>query len=94
MDFRNILALDVFADVFQVHSLLSFHFMMPPVFHSEFIGLDWPVLLLGHIIMFCFLAVKLDWSWIPLTEHEKLCGSDGDDYRAQVSSLEKTFHNS
>ena len=67
---------------------------MHPVFHSEFIGLDWPILLVGHIIMFFSLSVRLDWSWIPLTEHEQLCGKKGDAYRAQVSSLEKTFENS
>ena len=67
---------------------------MHPVFNSEFIGLDWPILLVGHIIMFLFLTLRLDWSWIPLTDHEKLCGSEGDSYRAQVSSLEKTFKNS
>ena len=67
---------------------------MHPVFHSEFIGLDWPFLLIGHVIMFCSLSLKLDWSWIPLTDHEKLCGSKGDTYRAQVSSLEKIFQNS
>ncbi len=64
---------------------------MHPEFHSEFIGLDWPVLFIGHIIMFWSLTKRLDWSWIPLTEHEKLCGSKGDLYRAQVSSLEKAF---
>ena len=44
--------------------------------------------------MFWSLSVRLDWSWIPLTDHEKLCGSKGDTYRAQVRSLEKTFQNS
>tara|TARA_Y100001968_G_scaffold45448_1_gene35490 strand:+ start:172 stop:375 length:204 start_codon:yes stop_codon:yes gene_type:complete len=67
---------------------------MHPVFHSEYIGLDWPIIFFGHIIMFCYLAVRLDWSWIPLTDHEKLCGSEGDEYRAQVSSLEKIFQHS
>ena len=67
---------------------------MPPVFHSEFIGLDWPILFIGHIIMFWSLTKRLDWSWIPLTDHEKLCGNKGDAYRAQVSSLERTFQNS
>ena len=67
---------------------------MHPVFHSEFIGLDWPILFIGHIIMFWSLALRLDWSWIPLTDHEKLCGNKGNSYRAQVSSLEKTFQNS
>ena len=67
---------------------------MHPVFHSEFIGLDWPILFFGHIIMFWSLTVRLDWSWIPLADHEKLCGFKGDAYRAQVSSLEKTFENS
>ena len=67
---------------------------MHPFFHSEFIGIDWPILFVGHIIMFCSLSVRLDWSWIPLTEYEKLCGSEGYAYRAQVNSLEKTFHNS
>ena len=47
---------------------------MHPVFHSEFIGLDW--------------------SWIPLTDHERLCGPKGDVHRTQVSLLEKTFQNS
>ena len=68
--------------------------MTHPVFNSDFIGLDWPILLVGHIIMFWSLSVRLKWSWIPLTEHEKLCGSEGDNYRAQVRSLEKTFQNS
>ena len=67
---------------------------MQPNFHSELIGLDWPVLLIGHVIMFWSLAVRLDWSWIPLTEHERLCGSKGDNYRSQVNSLEKTYQNS
>ena len=67
---------------------------MHAVFHSEFVGIDWPVLLIGHLIMFYFFSVKLDWSWIPLTEHEKLCGSNGDTYRSQVNSLEKIFKNS
>tara|TARA_B100000965_G_C19261884_1_gene613384 strand:+ start:190 stop:393 length:204 start_codon:yes stop_codon:yes gene_type:complete len=67
---------------------------MHPVFHSEFIGLDWPILLIGHIIMFWSSTVRLDWSWIPLTDHEILCGSKGDKYRSQVISLEKTFQNS
>tara|TARA_Y100001968_G_C19226266_1_gene652226 strand:- start:506 stop:709 length:204 start_codon:yes stop_codon:yes gene_type:complete len=67
---------------------------MHPVFHSEFVGLNWPTLLVGHLIMFCFLSLRLDWSWIPLTEYEKLCGSKGDAYRDQVKSLEKTFQNS
>ena len=67
---------------------------MQPIFHSEYIGLDWPILFIGHIIMFWSLTVRLDWSWIPLTDHEKLCGSEGDAFRAQVSSLEKTFQNS
>ncbi len=67
---------------------------MQPDFYSEFIGLDWPNLFLGHIIMFWSLAVRLDWSWISLTDHEILCGSKGDAYRAQVSSLENTFVNS
>jgi len=67
---------------------------MTPVFHSELIGIDWPILLIGHIIMFWSLSIRLDWSWIPLTDHEKLCGSKGDNYRAQVISLEKAFQNS
>ncbi len=67
---------------------------MHPVFHSEFIGLDWPILFIGHIIMFWSLTLRLDWSWIPLTDHEKLCGHKGNSYRSQVSSLEKTFQNS
>ena len=67
---------------------------MHPVFHSEFIGIDWPFLLIGHIIMFWTFTGRFNWSWIPLTEHEKLCGSQGDDYRAQVSSLEKIYQNS
>jgi len=67
---------------------------MQPIFHSELIGLDWPVLLIGHVIMFWSLAVRLDWSWIPLTEHERLCGSKGDNFRSQVSSLEKIYQNS
>ena len=67
---------------------------MHPVFHSEIIGLDWPVLFIGHLIMFWSLTVRLDWSWIPLTEHEKLCGYKGDQYRAQISFLEKTFQKS
>ena len=67
---------------------------MHPIFHSELIGLDWPILLFGHLIMFWFLAERLVWSWIPLTDHEKLCGSKGDEYRAQVNSLEKIFQNS
>tara|TARA_B100000700_G_C14566834_1_gene633777 strand:- start:320 stop:523 length:204 start_codon:yes stop_codon:yes gene_type:complete len=67
---------------------------MHPVFHSEFIGLDWPILLIGHVIMFWSLAVRIDWSWIPLTEHEKLCGTEGDNFRSQVRSLEKIFQNS
>ena len=68
--------------------------MIHPVFHSDFIGLDWPILLFGHLIMFWFLSARLDWSWIPLTDHEKLCGSEGDTFRAQVSLLEKAFQNS
>ena len=67
---------------------------MHPIFHSEVIGLDWPFLLIGHVVMFWSLAVRLSWSWIPLTEHEKLCGSKGDAYRAYISSFEKTFENS
>ena len=67
---------------------------MQPVFHPEFIGLTWPVLLVGHVIMFWSLSVRLNWSWIPLTDHEKLCGSKGDEYRAQVNSLEKAFQKS
>ena len=67
---------------------------MHPIFHSEFIGLDWPVLLIGHVVMFWSLSVRLNWSWIPLTDHEKLCGSEGDAYRAHIRSLEKTFQNS
>ncbi len=67
---------------------------MQPQFHSDLIGIDWPILLIGHLIMFWSLAVRLNWSWIPLTEHEKLCGPEGDDYRAQVDSLEKTYQNS
>ena len=66
---------------------------MHPVFHPDHIGLDWPILLAGHIIMFWSLSTRLDWSWIPLTDHEKLCGSKGDTYRAHVRSLEKTFQN-
>ena len=62
---------------------------MHPVFHSEFIGLDWPILFIGHIIMFWSLTVRLDWSWIPLTDHEKFCEVKGENYRAQVSSLKK-----
>ena len=68
--------------------------MIHPVFHHDYIGLDWPVLFFGHLIMFWSLSVRLDWSWIPLTDHEKLCGSKGDLYRAHVRSLEKTFQNS
>tara|TARA_B100000579_G_C22232889_1_gene576921 strand:- start:360 stop:557 length:198 start_codon:yes stop_codon:yes gene_type:complete len=64
---------------------------MHPVFHSEFIGLDWPILFVGHLIMFWSLALILDWSWIPLTEHRKLCGSNGNQYREKVDLLEKTF---
>ena len=67
---------------------------MHPIFHSELITLDWPILLFGHITMFWFLTERFDWSWIPLTDHEKLCGSKGDKYRAQVNSLEKIFQNS
>ena len=67
---------------------------MTPVFHSELIGIDWHILLIGHIIMFWSLSIRLDWSWIPLTDHEKLCGSKGDNYRAQVILLEKAFQNS
>ena len=66
---------------------------MHPIFHSEFIGLDWPIIFIGHIIMFCSLSVRFDWTWIPLTDREKLCGSKGDSYRSQVSSLEKAFQN-
>ena len=66
---------------------------MHPIFHSEYIGIDWPILLIGHIIMFWSLAIKLDWSWIPLTDYEKLCGPEGDDFRSQVNSLEKIFNN-
>ena len=67
---------------------------MQPAFHSEIIGLDWPVLFIGHLIMFWSLTVRLDWSWIPLNEHEKLCVSKGDQYRAQISFLEKNFQKS
>ena len=67
---------------------------MHPVSYSDFIGLDWPILFIGHIIMFWSLIVRLDWSWIPLKDHEKLCGSKGDGYRYQVRSLEKTFQKS
>tara|TARA_Y100001968_G_scaffold172129_1_gene157555 strand:+ start:202 stop:405 length:204 start_codon:yes stop_codon:yes gene_type:complete len=67
---------------------------MNPTFHSEFIGLDWPILVVGHIIMFIFFRVNLDWSWIPLTEHEILCGEKGDDYRYQVSLLERIYQKS
>ena len=67
---------------------------MHPVFHSEFIGLKWPILVVGHVVMFWSLSVRLDWSWIPLTDHERLCGSNGDNYRAQVSSLEKAYEKS
>ena len=67
---------------------------MHPIFHPEFIGLDWPILLIGHIIMFWSLSLKLDWSWIPLTDHERLCGSLGHTYRAQVTSLEKIYQKS
>ena len=67
---------------------------MHPVFHSELIGLDWTILFIGHIIMFMSLTIRLDWSWIPLTDHEKLCNSKGYEYRAQVISLERTFQNS
>ncbi len=67
---------------------------MHPVFNSEFIGLDWLILFIGHIIIFWSLTVRLDWFWIPLTDYEKLCGSNGDSYRDQVSSLEKTFQKS
>ena len=67
---------------------------MHPVFHSDYIGLDLTMLFIGHIIMFYSLTLRLDWSWIPLTDHEKLCGSKGDAYRAQVNSLEKTYQNS
>ncbi len=65
--------------------------MTHPVFHSEFIGLDWPVLFIGHVIMFWSFTGRVDWSWIPLTEHEKLCASKSDLYRSQVNSLEKLF---
>ena len=64
---------------------------MQPVFHSEFIGIDWPVLIIGNIIMFWSLATRLNWKWIPLTEHEKLCGSKGEKYRADMRFLEMTF---
>ncbi len=67
---------------------------MHPIFHSEFVGLDWPMLCIGHVIMFWSLTVRLDWSWIPLTEHETLCDSKGYSYRAQVSYLEKIVQNS
>tara|TARA_Y100001968_G_scaffold2437_1_gene2058 strand:- start:4005 stop:4208 length:204 start_codon:yes stop_codon:yes gene_type:complete len=67
---------------------------MQPVFHSELVGIDWPIILLGHLIMFWTLTLRFDWSWIPLTEHEKLCGAKGDSYREQVNSLEKIFENS
>tara|TARA_Y100001968_G_scaffold245823_1_gene229992 strand:+ start:863 stop:1066 length:204 start_codon:yes stop_codon:yes gene_type:complete len=67
---------------------------MSPVFHSEFIGIDWPILFVGHILMFFTLTTRFDWSWIPLTEHEKLCGSNGDQFRHQVNLLEKTFQKS
>ena len=64
---------------------------MHPVFHSEFIGLDWPILLIGHIMMFWFLSKRLDWSVIPLTDHEKLCGPEGDNLREKVSLLQKVY---
>ena len=64
---------------------------MHPVFHSEFIGLDWPILFVAHIIMFWSLAVRVHWSWIPFTDHEKLCGSKGDACRAQVNSVCESF---
>ena len=62
---------------------------MHPIFHSEFVGLDWPVLLIGHVIMFFSLSLRLDWSWIPLTDHEKLCGTKGDEYKNEVYILPK-----
>ncbi len=67
---------------------------MHPVFHFEFIGVDLPNVFIGHIIMFWSLTIRLDWSWIPLTDYEKLCGSKGDEYRAQVTLFEKTYQNS
>ena len=67
---------------------------MQPVFHSDVVGLDWPILLVGHIVLFISLSLRFDWSWIPLTEHERLCGSEGDKYRFQVNLLEKTYKNS
>ena len=67
---------------------------MHPVFNHEAIGLDWPVLFIGHLIMFWSLASRLDWSWIPLTDHERLCGSDGDQYRTRVLTLNKIYENS
>ena len=67
---------------------------MHPVFYSQFIGLDWPILFIGHIIMFWSLTVRLDWSLIALTEYEKLRGSKSDQFQAQVNLLEKTFQKS
>ena len=58
---------------------------MHPGFHSEFIGLDWPILLVGQVIMFWSLTVRLDCSWIPIADHDKLCGSKGDAFLSQVS---------
>ena len=67
---------------------------MHPIFHSELTGLDWSFLLIGHIIMFFSLAIRLDWSWIPLTEHDNLYGLKGNLYLDRVNSLEKFFQNS
>ncbi len=67
---------------------------MHPPFHSELVGLDWPILLIGHLIMFYSLTMRLDWNWIPLTPHEKLCGADGAMFRDRVKRLEKIFQNS
>ena len=67
---------------------------MHPTFHSELVGLAWPILVIGHLIMFYSLAIRLDWSWIPLTHHEKLCGAEGDQFRDRVKRLEKIFQNS
>ena len=68
--------------------------IMHPGFNSEFVGLDWQILFVGHIIMIISLALRFDWSWIALTEHEKLCGVKGNQYRDQLRLLEKTFLNS
>ncbi len=67
---------------------------MHPIFNSTFIGLDWPVIFIGHLIMFTYTSLRLNWSWIPLSDTEKSFASKNNQKISKINYLENIYKKS